>query len=59
MGIGGGFMMVIYSHKNRKADCLIAREKAPMAADKYMYSHSKSNWADIMQPSRTGMKHLC
>ncbi|XP_073985422.1 scoloptoxin SSD14-like isoform X3 [Rhodnius prolixus] len=54
MGIGGGFMMVIYSHKNRKADCLIAREKAPMAADKYMYSHSKSNWADIMQPSRTG-----
>lgn len=54
MGIGGGFMMVIYDHKNRKADSLIAREKAPMAADKDMFSHSKLNSADYKHPSITG-----
>ena len=37
MGIGGGFLMTIYSKENGKVETLNARETAPNAATKNMY----------------------
>lgn len=39
MGIGGGFVMLIYSHATRTSDVLVAREVAPAAANRYMYAN--------------------
>jgi gamma-glutamyltranspeptidase/glutathione hydrolase/leukotriene-C4 hydrolase len=36
MGIGGGFVMTVYNETSRKAETLIARETAPMAASPNM-----------------------
>lgn len=36
-GIGGGFFMTIYDPTTKKADCLDAREVAPMAATQDMF----------------------
>lgn len=38
MGIGGGVFMTIYQKETGKAFALDARESAPLAADKNMYS---------------------
>lgn len=37
MGLGGGFLMVIYNRDQRKAEFLNARETAPIAATKEMF----------------------
>lgn len=37
MGMGGGFLATVYTRKTRKAQTLIAREKAPEAATKDMF----------------------
>ena len=37
MGIGGGFIMTVYQKSTGTVDTLIARERAPAAADKDMY----------------------
>ena len=36
-GIGGGFLMTIYDGKTGKAECLNAREVAPLAATADMF----------------------
>ena len=40
MGIGGGFSMTYYQASTGKTFSLIAREKAPAAATKYMFKNS-------------------
>ncbi|KAK9883484.1 hypothetical protein WA026_001658 [Henosepilachna vigintioctopunctata] len=40
MGLGGGFLMTIYSKARNKAYTLNAREKAPLSADPEMYKSS-------------------
>lgn len=42
LGIGGGFIMNLYIHKERKAYTLNAKEVAPLAASENMYNGSKS-----------------
>lgn len=37
-GLGGGFVMTIYSKETRKVETLVAREKAPAAANETMYN---------------------
>lgn len=37
MGLGGGFLMVIYNREKRKAEFLNARETAPSYANRDMY----------------------
>ncbi|KAF6206188.1 hypothetical protein GE061_017416, partial [Apolygus lucorum] len=37
MGLGGGFVAVLYKRKERKAYTINARETAPAAASRYMY----------------------
>ncbi|XP_013421785.1 glutathione hydrolase 1 proenzyme isoform X2 [Lingula anatina] len=41
MGLGGGFFMVYYDRRRRKVMTIDAREKAPIAASKFMYNHNK------------------
>lgn len=41
MGLGGGFQMVIYSAKERKAQVLDAREAAPLASKPGMFKNKK------------------
>lgn len=36
-GLGGGFVMTIYTRKTRKVESLIARERAPTAANETMF----------------------
>lgn len=42
MGLGGGFLMTIYTRDTQKVETLDAREAAPLAADKYMYDGNSS-----------------
>lgn len=37
MGLGGGFLMMIWDAKNKRADYLDARETAPQAATEGMF----------------------
>lgn len=39
MGLGGGFQMVIYTAKDRKAHVLDAREAAPLASKPGMFTN--------------------
>ena len=32
-GIGGGFVMTIFSHQNQSSEVLVARERAPLSAN--------------------------
>ncbi|KAK9504403.1 hypothetical protein O3M35_010743 [Rhynocoris fuscipes] len=54
MGLGGGFMMVIYDRKREKVESLIARETAPSAAHEDMFSNTSTDCENNYQPSRTG-----
>ncbi|PSN56496.1 Gamma-glutamyltranspeptidase 1 [Blattella germanica] len=42
MGIGGGFLMTIYDHKNKRTTTLNARETAPRASNETMFNGNKS-----------------
>jgi len=42
-GIGGGFLMTIYDAKTGKAQCLDARETAPIASTENMFNHANAN----------------
>lgn len=42
MGLGGGFMMTVYDRATKTAHALVARETAPSAATKYMFSDNAS-----------------
>ncbi|EEC18510.1 gamma-glutamyltranspeptidase precursor, putative, partial [Ixodes scapularis] len=50
MGMGGGFLATVYTRKTRKAQTLIAREKAPAAASKDMFV-SNPKLAQTGQPA--------
>lgn len=43
MGLGGGFLMTIYSRAEKKAYFLNAREKAPLAANDEKYKDSEKS----------------
>ena len=43
MGLGGGFMMTIYSRNNSQAYSLIARESAPLASNKDLFIQNTKN----------------
>lgn len=51
MGLGGGFLMTIYSKKDGKAYFLNAREKAPLNVKQEMYK-------DDNQTSKNGTETL-
>lgn len=52
MGLGGGFLMVIYNREKRKAEFLNARETAPSAATRDMYVNNTA-------ASQTGINFYC
>lgn len=40
-GLGGGFVMTIYSRETRRAETLLARDQAPLAATENMFLHQE------------------
>ncbi|XP_075228170.1 scoloptoxin SSD14-like [Lycorma delicatula] len=53
MGIGGGFLMTVYKRDTKSASVLIAREKAPAAANENMFHGSK--WASKIGARAAGV----
>lgn len=46
-GLGGGFVMTIYTKESRKVETLIARERAPGAASENMYQGMPENASQV------------